>query len=136
MATIGADIAAYLQALGTVGTHTGSPITLFRDVMPASPDVCGAIFESGGAPPTPGFGVEGIVSESPTVQIRFRGVANDSQGPLAKARIAYAALQRVGVTLSSNFYHTLRPMQPPFILERDANQRVVWVFNVAAERDI
>jgi hypothetical protein len=130
MATVGSDIAVYLQSLslGTFGT------TLFRDILPPTPDVCGAVFESGGAPPTPGFGVVGIAHETPSVQIRFRGAPDDSPTPAAKAQTAYQALQRVGVTLSGTFYHWLRPMQPPFILERDANKRVVWAFNVLTQR--
>jgi hypothetical protein len=41
-----------------------------------------------------------------------------------------------GQTLSGTTYLTLHPTQPPFILERDGNERVVWVFNALPEKEL
>ena len=80
----------------------------------------------------------GILYEHPTAQIRFRGVPNDSNGPHLKARTAYKELAKVQVTsVAGVMYLTLSPLQPPFILEREeGTARVVWCFNVIAQKEL
>jgi hypothetical protein len=70
------------------------------------------------------------------VAIWFRGVEHDSAGPHARARTAYLELPKVqGAQLSGTLYLTLVPLQPPFVFERDSQRRVVWAFNVLAQKE-
>jgi len=131
--SLGTEIVALLSAnaLGTYGTD------LFLNSMPETPDVCGAVFETGGAPPSAGFGVAGIQYETPGIQIRFRGARRDADGPRVKAQTAYRLLvTKWGQVLSGTQYLTLKPSQAPFPLERDGNERVVWVFNALCEKGL
>jgi len=110
---------------------------LFLNAMPETPNSCGAVFETAGSGPTAGFGVQGIAYESPAVQIRFRGEPYDEDAPRVKIATAYRLLmQQWGVTLGSTKYLTIKPLQAPFILERDGNSRVVWVFNAVTEKEL
>jgi hypothetical protein len=127
------EVAAYFvsKGLGTLG------IDLFLNYMPETPDICGAIFRTGGSPPQGGFGVPGVLHEMPGIQIRFRGVARDSTGPQAKIEAAYRALAEVqGTTLSGTKYLMVRMSQSPFVLERDDRERVVWTVNALAEKEL
>ncbi len=131
------EIAAKLVALGigTLGTD------LFIGFMPASPNACCPVIESGGQAPEMQFGSTAIGYEEPALQLLFRGAKNDYAGPRAKAETAYQGLATVqAVTLSvsggtSAFYHYVAPRQAPFLLERDALERVVIAFNVLARKD-
>ena len=131
------EIATKLAALG-VGT-LGSSIHI--GMMPETPDVCCAIFEYGGISPEYKFGAAGIDYETPAVQVVFRGTAYDYETPRASAATAYNGLASVEcVTLSSTsggssaFYHWVHPQQAPFLMERDANNRVYIGFNCLCEK--
>jgi len=119
------------NSLGVVGA------SIFVNRMPETPDICCAIFETGGTAPQGGFSVPGILHERPGAQIRFRGEKRDSDGPRAQAQSAYRLCMTIqAMLLSGTKYLTLQPTQAPFILERDGNERVVWVFNVLAEKEL
>jgi hypothetical protein len=131
--SMGTEIIALLEAnaLGTYGTD------LFLNMIPETPQICGAVFETAGAAPTAGFGFPGIQHESPGVQIRFRGEPFDEAGPRVKAQTAYRLFMTVqGQTLSGTKYLTLHPNQAPFILDRDGDQRIVWAFNALALKEL
>ena len=127
------EIATYLNGLG-LGTFATD---IFIDDLPPDPDVCCAVNNSGGSAPDGGFGVDGIRFENPTLQILFRGVAGDSEGPRARAQTAYEGLAKIQAeALSGTQYLTVMPLQPPFILERDdQGHRVVWAFNVLIQKE-
>jgi minor capsid protein len=130
---MGQEVATHLAGLGlgVLGT------SLFVNVLPPAPDVCAAVFDSGGASPELGFGTVGIKYENPTAQIRFRGAPKDSNGPLLKARTAYKELAKVQASpVNGVLYLTLILLQPPFLLEREeGSERVVWAFNCLASKD-
>jgi hypothetical protein len=131
------EIVAYLAGQSPTLGAAGS--TLFIDDMPADPDVCGAVFYTGGQAPDLGFGVDGVQFENVTLQIRFRGAAGDSNGPRVKAQQAFEALAKIQApdTLSGTKYLTAIPLQPPFILDRDdQGHRVVWAFNVLIKKEL
>jgi len=133
--SMGQEIVEKLEQLG-LGTFSGEPRTLFLDEMPEDPDVCGAVFETGGSPPEFGFGEEGIKFENPTIAIWFRGEAHDSAGPHAKIRQAYSELSKIQAEdVGSTPYLEVTPLQPPFILERDDSRRVIWTFNFLAYKE-
>lgn len=129
------DLIAQYEGLdfGTYDETNGG--TLFLDEMPATPDVCVAVLSSGGAPPAGGFGVVGIKHESPTCQIRVRGVKNDALGPKARAQAIYLASHQVGGTVNGTKYLRLFPLQPPFRFEKDGKDRLVYAFNVFGEKE-
>ena len=132
------EIAAKLQALslGTIGT------TIHIGTMPETPDACCAIYETGGLAPDYQFGTAGIGLETPAVQVVFRGVAYDYSTPRASAKTAYeglAAVEAATVTSTggtSAFYHWIHPQQAPFLMQRDANNRVYIAFNCLAQKEL
>jgi len=99
---------------------------LFRNTMPTSPDVCGAVYAKPGAPSELGFGADGVQRERPSVQLVFRGVPGDVDGPTAMAVSAVADLAKVqDQLLSGTRYFLITPQQSqPFVLKRDEAERV------------
>jgi hypothetical protein len=126
------EIAAQLATLGlgTVGT------TIHIGMMPETPDVCCAVYEYGGPPSDLGFGVSGVQHETPGVQVVFRGSPGDYATPRTSAGTAHNGLAAVqGTTLSGTAYLTIRPVQSPFPLKRDANDRVYIACNYLANKE-
>lgn len=129
------DLIALYAGLGFGTYDEANGGTLFLDEMPATPDVCAVVSSSGGAPAEGGFGVDGIKYESPTCQIRVRGIKHDSLGPKAQAQAMYLASHQVGGTVNGTKYLRLFPLQPPYRLEKDAKDRLVYAFNVFGEKE-
>jgi hypothetical protein len=130
LSEIGTFLAA--QGLGVLGS------TLFLGSMPASPDVCGAIYEYGGLAPTGGFGVVGIQYEMPAVQVVFRGTKQDYAATRTKSETAYRALAGVqpDALLSGTRYLQIRPQQAPFLMRRDDDDRVYFACNYVCEKEL
>ena len=132
------EIAAKLQSLslGTIGS------TIHIGVMPETPDACCAVYEYGGLAPDFKIGTSGIYFETPAVQVVFRGVAFDYSTPRSNAATAYNGLASVEVaTISSTggtsaLYHWIHPEQAPFLMQRDANNRVYIAFNVLCQKEL
>lgn len=126
------EIAAHLQALGVGVLGT----TLFIGSMPATPDVCVALFEYGGLAPEKGFGTPGNKWETPAIQVVARGVKGDYAGPRAKVAVAYAELSKIEAELlGSTFYHHIHAVQAPFLMRRDDSERVYMAVNFLAQKD-
>lgn len=131
------EIGKYLEdeGVGTVGTD------LFLGFLPDTPAACVALQEYSASPPSPGFGVPGIQHETPGVQVLARGTPEDYDGPRAKAEAAYKALAKVqGQTLtsaaSSAAYLMVLAQQSPFVLDRDAEMRVIFAANFLCEKEL
>lgn len=123
-----ADFVASACSL-TVGTN------LFRGHLPDKPDVCAAVYEYGGSSPEFVFGQSAPAAEYPRLQIVFRGTARDYTTPRVLAETAYrACAAAANGTLGSTRYFSLLPLQPPFKLREDANDRPVIGFNVQASK--
>lgn len=125
------EIADHLatSGLGTVGDD------LFYGTMPSTPDACGVVYEYQGAPSELGFGVPGVQFEAPAVQVVFRGVPDDYDGPRGQAELAYRALATVQATaLGGTNYLLITPQQAPFLLARDDARRVLIACNYVAEK--
>ena len=123
------DLASHLQTqgIGTVGS------TLFKGVLPDTPDACVAVLESPAmlGPVRTRKGSLGVpVTERPRVQVLAR--ATSYQAARNKAVDALAALDWLGpVTLNSVAYQQVEALQrPPFPYAVDANGRQVFAFNV------
>lgn len=118
------EIADYLQSqgIGTVGTN------LFKGLMPESPDAAVAVFEYSGLEVQRVQEVAGVAYEQPRIQVMSR--AATYAAARQKAEAVYAALATVkNQELSGIRYLRIQPLQPPFLIGRDANSRPLIVFN-------
>ncbi len=122
MAGVMEEIVTFLasEGLGTAGTD------LFFGKMPATPAACGVVYETGGIAPDLGFGSSVARSESPAIQVVFRGAKEDYDGPRAKAKTAWASLVSVEApqTLTGTIYNWIHPLQSPFVLEEPTEKNL------------
>jgi len=120
------DLAGYLTSKSIAVTGE----TLFLGRLPPSPDVVMALRQSGGLPPTEYF--EGAI-ERPRVQVLVRGV-NYSTARLWAEQVYQSFLDLVNIELSGTWYLQCEPDSPPGFLERDDNNRPIFVMNVEVWR--
>lgn len=131
--SLGEEIADKLASLGlgVVGT------SIFIGMLPDHPDELLAVMETGGSAPTFGFGVPGLKFETPNVQVIVRGARGDYSAPRFTIGLAYKGLSTVqGQYLGLTYYHMIKPIQSPFMLHRDQNERPVFIFNASCEKEI
>ena len=72
---------------GTVGTN------VFKSTMPALPDACVTVVETGGLAPTRALGTAGVQYERPGVQILVRGAVADYETRLVDGQRQHQNLQ-------------------------------------------
>lgn len=124
-------IAAYLQTLG----HGTLGVNLFIDVLPEAPDDVIVVTSSGGFAPSFVQDKRGINTEMPTFQVATRSRSVPSAK--AKSHAIYLDLQKLdNVIVDGVFFQRLSPMQPPFAIERDDNNRWIWGCNYVAEKEL
>lgn len=123
------EIGAYLEqnAIGKVGTN------LFLSKLPPSPDAAVAVIETGGAGPDYVMGQSQPVYENPTFQVIVRNksykIAREKAGRI------WDLLGRVSnLPLGGRRYLQIIPLQSPFDLGPDENQREQVVANYEALR--
>lgn len=115
----------------TVGTD------LFKGQMPAKPDACMAIVEYGGREPEMVFGQASISVDYPRVQILVRGASGDYATPRAAIETAYRAMAAAGAQLiSGTRYLAMRPLQPPYLYQKDDNNRITMAFNAELQKGL
>lgn len=127
MADLLDEIGAYLvaQGRGTLATN------LFLGYLPTSPSTLIAVYEYAGAPPSRTMRNTTKV-ENPRIQV----VCRDASYSAAKAtaRSVWNDLN-VGTTmLSGTNYLAITPLQSPFLLKRDSDERVLIAANFEAQR--
>jgi hypothetical protein len=127
------------KKLADLGLGTDG-VDIVEGMMPATPDACCAVYRYGGLAPEHGFGSAGIHSETPGIQVVFRGDPEDYSGPDAKAQTAYEELSKIETqTLTgsetSAFYRTVHAQGAPFELKRDENKRVYIAVNFLCEKE-
>lgn len=126
------ELASYIEAEGhgTVGTD------IFKSFMPATPDACVAVYETGGSSPDLGFGSTTVRFENPSVQILARGAAEDYTGPRTKAQSVWDSLVAVQAPqqLSGTSYNLIIPLQSPFPIGPDENKRQLISANFLIEK--
>jgi hypothetical protein len=124
------DIATYLdsqQASLTLGTN------LFLGRMPDAPDTCVALYEYGGSAPDNTMGGGLPVLQNPSVQIAVRAVLYASAESLIS--LCWGTLESiVDMSLSGTRYNRVTAIQSPFVLERDSQDRVIFVQNFNVTR--
>jgi hypothetical protein len=131
MATAIDEVAAFVASACslTVGT------TMFRHSMPDKPNACACVYEYPGLAPDFVLGQTAISTEYPRLQIAFRGAPNDHATPRALAETAYRACASASnENLSGTKYFELMPLQPPFKIRQDSNDRPVIGFSVAISK--
>ena len=118
------------------GLSTGIS-TIKTGSMPSNPNECIAILEYGGFTPDMVFGQSAIEIDHPRLQILFRGEPKDYDTPMSAATVAYRAMASAGAqTISGTRYLALTPIQPPFLLRKDENDRFEIAFNVAPDKNL
>ncbi len=84
------------------------------------------------------FGEDDLWLEWPRVQVLVRGPVDDPAAAFEMAEAIYKALGKVQAqTLNGTaFFHSIRCLQPPFLLKYDENRRPVAAFNIAIEKEV
>lgn len=121
------DIAQILQSngIGTLG------VDIFLGQLPASPDNVVAIFEYAGEPPDLHANIE-----YPGLQVMVRNKRYDAgRQKIEQARNVLHGI--VETVINGHRYLLIRANQSPFLLERDENNRAIFVcnFRLIKERD-
>ena len=122
--TLLTDIATQLQAdgHGIVGT------TVFIGRMPDSPDNCLAVYEYTGQSPLMTHDDPLPHIERPRFQVKVRNTGYANGRAAIEALYKDLAILR-NATLTSANYLWVQPLQQPFYLRRDDNERVEFVVN-------
>ncbi len=126
------DIGALLVAngLGTLGTN------LFLSLLPANvADASVVITETGGSGPGYVHETAQASTESPSFQVIVRD--NDYGNARSKADSIWKLLSRQRNTLlSGSKYLSIRPIQSPFPLGKDENERLQIIANYAVVKEV
>ena len=132
MANVLDDIATRIATTisGTVGTD------VFKSMMPALPDAAVALYETGGLSPEKRFGSKGIDWERPAVQIVVRGAPGDYQTARTTSQSIFEDVSEIETEdLSGTRYHLSDPLQQPFGLNVDEQDRPTVAFNIIFTKD-
>jgi hypothetical protein len=128
-------VASHLQAngIGVVGTN------IFKGFLPDSPDFAISLHEYPGRPADKTFGTT-ILIENARFQIIVRSNresngANAYSDARTKAEAIQTLLDGAGtLTLTGVVYYYIQSLQPPFMLQRDENERVIIATNYEANK--
>ena len=132
MANVLDDLATRIATTisGTVGTD------VFKSMMPALPDAAVAIIETGGLAPEKRFGTKGIEWERPAVQIVVRGAPGDYETARTTSQTIFEDVAKIETEdLSGTRYYLSDPLQEPFGLSVDEQDRPTVAFNVSLTKD-
>ena len=124
-----------LDDLSTFLVAQGIATPIQKGSIAESPDTVLALRETGGYPASHVMSVSAgqAILEEPTVQIVARAMAYDTAETLIRSiKTLLDGLRNQ--TINGVQYHWVSALQPPFLLERDANQRFVLAFNVHVKR--
>ena len=129
--------------LPEVGTYLAASVTdttltlgtnLFLGRLPDTPDTCVAIFETGGLGPEEIMGGSSLPAfTQPRCQILVRAAAYADASSLAEDCFKKTTLID-NESLSGVLYLRAAPMQSPFYLERDGQERVIFSCNYQTQR--
>jgi hypothetical protein len=134
MATPADDIAVFLAAVGLAQGPWAIGTNIFIDVLPETPDFCMSLKQYAGRGPQQVYGGR-VAYEYPRLQVRCRGHNRSSQtGGYTEAMtlsndVLKALVAISNQTLSGVYYLSVNPLSSPVLLNRDANDRPVFVCN-------
>jgi hypothetical protein len=124
------DLANYLDT-NVTGLILGT--NLFIGRMPDDPNACVALYEYGGTAPDQTMGGTLPVLQNPSVQVRVRDTAYSSAE--TTANLCFVALEGiVNETINTTRYNRVTAIQSPFPLERDPEDRIIFVQNFDVKR--
>jgi hypothetical protein len=127
------DIGAYMVTNVTDTTLTLGT-NLFLGRMPTDPDTCVAIYETGGNDPTDVFGANSAPPiENAGVMCHTRAAAYSDCQSLA-VDIMKTLSKVINETLTSTYYYKVEPIQSPFSLDRDDQDRMVFSCNFSVAK--
>jgi hypothetical protein len=128
------DLATLIEggAIATSGTD------LFAGGLPDTPDAAVAMMETAGREGKHVFGQALPAIEYPRVRIAARGEPNDYETPRGTIEAIYQLLvARSAETVSGGArYLTWEPIQPPYSLGKDKNERWIVGFNVEVYKEV
>lgn len=128
------DIATVLVGGGIGLTITsGTTGNLCLGMLPDSPVACGSLVEYEGEGLMRRMDDAGQLTERPRVQFMWRDT--DYNTGLAQIRAAWKLCDVTNFTINTTFYQRLEPLQAPFALGRDDNDRWLFAFNMVATRE-
>ena len=123
------DTLTELATFITTNLSVTTPVR--KGSMPPNPNSVVAIYEYGGLTPDHVFGQSAIEIEHPRVQIAVRGEPAQYAEPRAVAETIYRGMSAASAqSIASTRYLTMEPIQPPFLITRDDNNRAIIGFNV------
>lgn len=120
------DIAQYLQTngVGTVGTD------IFLQQLPANPDNVVALFQYAGEPPDLHWN-----GEYPGLQVLVRN--KNTEAALTKIEHIKNILHGISeTTINNHRYLLIRARQSPELLEKDGNNRAIFVCNFRVIKEV
>jgi hypothetical protein len=121
------DLAEYCasQGIGTIDPETGN---IFYSQLPASPDECIAIYDTGGWAKDPE-----LTRADPTFQVIFRAADYDAAQDLIKKfsdLFIPEGIPKKCFNIGTSYIHLVQPMQAaPFGFGLDENGRFKYVWN-------
>lgn len=126
------DVASLLTA-GSFSLVSGTTGNLALGTLPDSPVLCGSLVEYEGDALLRSQDDAGALTEMPRVQFMWRDT--DYNSGVTAVRAAWAACDVVNTTINSTFYQRITPLQAPFTLGRDENDRWLFAFNLTITRE-
>jgi hypothetical protein len=122
------DLSAHLSS-------NGMTTVIYKGAMQETPNDIVVLRETGGFPSqhVMSAATGHAILEEPTVQVLSRSLAYDAASTVARQALALFDGLR-DTTINGVLYHWVTALQPPFLLERDANQRFIIAFNLHVKR--
>lgn len=130
------DLAQYLDDAG-LGSNTDATRTIFTDYTPDLPtteDPIIVLTRYGGMPPERIQETRGIAYEKPRVQVKVRSRVYDSGDQLIE-KVFDTLVRLQNTELGGTYYRGIIPLQTPFFLRRDIEQRAEFIFNCQVEKE-
>lgn len=124
------DLATHLQneGVGTIGT------TIFQGRLPDQPDECIAITKYVGDPNRLHGNTNLPADERGNLQVLIRAARDDTASAATLADSVYDAVHFRHETLNGSRYDWSEANHTPAQLNRDENDRPIWVVNVTVKR--
>ena len=115
----------------------GSGYVVIRGYLPETPDKVIMLKENGGAAPEAFFADESATIEQPTLQCIVRGAPTEYDEPRLQIERLYQGVIDWGAFVEDGTrYLGLDPIQSPFPLGRDKNQRATFSVNFTVQKEL
>lgn len=123
-----------LQELAALVLASGVTTPIRFSESPTNPAHVIVLQDYPGEGPSAVLGQEALDTERPRVQVMVRGT--DESAVRLEAVTLSQTLRFSNRDLGGVTYLDCRPLQPPFFLREDANECVVYAFNLVLEKEL